>query len=156
MIVENPYLQFFLGLHEYRYECPFDPSMMTRFRQQITPEMLAWVNDQIIDQGQMKEKEDDDQNDSDKDEPSSPDAGGGEALPTQAEEKKEEAANEGTLILDATCVPQNIRFPTDSSLLNEVREKTEEIIDILHKHGMTAAHIHKRCKEAIQQLLQGA
>jgi hypothetical protein len=41
VIAENPYLQYFLGLHEYRYECPFDPSMMTRFRQRITPEMLA-------------------------------------------------------------------------------------------------------------------
>ena len=38
-IVMNPYLQYFLGLHEYRYECPFDPSMMTRFRQRITPEI---------------------------------------------------------------------------------------------------------------------
>lgn len=41
-IAMNPYLQYFLGLHEYRYECPFDPSMMTRFRQRITPKMLAW------------------------------------------------------------------------------------------------------------------
>ena len=37
----NPYLQYFLGLREYRYECPFDPSMMTRFRQLITTEMLG-------------------------------------------------------------------------------------------------------------------
>ncbi len=43
----NPYQQYFLGLHEYRYECPFDPSLMTGFRQRITPEMLAWVNDQV-------------------------------------------------------------------------------------------------------------
>ena len=48
-IAMNPYLQYFLGLHEYRYECPFDPSMMTRFRQRITPEMLSWVNDRIRD-----------------------------------------------------------------------------------------------------------
>ena len=46
-IAMNPYLQYFLGLREYRYECPFDPSMMTRFRKRITPEMLAWVNDQV-------------------------------------------------------------------------------------------------------------
>ena len=58
VIAENPYLQYFLGLHEYRYECPFDPSMMTRFRQRITPEMLAWVNDQIIGRKQAEEKED--------------------------------------------------------------------------------------------------
>ena len=34
-IAMNPYLQYFLGSHEYRYECPFDPSMMTRFRQRV-------------------------------------------------------------------------------------------------------------------------
>ena len=36
--------------------------------------------------------------------------------------------NEGTLILDATCAPQNIRFPTDASLLNEAREKAEDTV----------------------------
>ena len=129
-IAENPYLQYFLGLHEYRYECPFDPSMMTRFRQRITPEMLAWVNDQIIGRQKAEEKDDDgDPDDSNKDDSNPPDAGGDETLPVQADEKMEETVNEGTLILDATCVPQNIRFPTDSSLLNEAREKTEEIID---------------------------
>ena len=137
VIAENPYLQYFLGLHEYRYECPFDPSMMTRFRQRITPEMLAWVNDQIIGRQQAEGKDDDDPNDSNKDDSSPPDAGGDGVLAAQADEKKEETTNEGTLILDATCVPQNIRFPTDSSLLNEAREKTEEIIDILHEQGMT-------------------
>ncbi|MBR0393184.1 MAG: transposase, partial [Oscillospiraceae bacterium] len=136
VIAENPYLQYFLGLHEYRYACPFDPSMMTRFRQRITPEMIAWVNDQIIGRKQAEEKGDDNQNDSDKDDTSPPEAGGDKALAAQGDEK-EETENEGTLILDATCVPQNIRFPTDSSLLNEAREKTEEIIDILHEHGMT-------------------
>ena len=30
-IAMNPYLQYFLGLREYRYECPFDPSR-TRLR----------------------------------------------------------------------------------------------------------------------------
>ena len=48
-------------------------------------------------------------------------------------EEQEKSPNEGTLILDATCVPQNIRFPTDTSLLNEAREKAEEIIDVLHE-----------------------
>ena len=42
---------------------------------------------------------------------------------------EEESPNEGTLILDATYAPQNIHFPTDTRLLNEAREKTEEIID---------------------------
>lgn len=49
----------------------------------------------------------------------------------------EEEKNEGTMILDATCAPQDIRFPTDASLLNEAREKAEEIIDDLHEMGLS-------------------
>ena len=34
--------------------------------------------------------------------------------------------------MDASCTPADIRYPTDLSLVNEVREKSEEIIDVLH------------------------
>lgn len=37
--------------------------------------------------------------------------------------------NMGTLILDATCSPSNIRYPHDFSLLNEAREHLEGMID---------------------------
>ena len=57
-IAMNQYLQYFIGLREYRYECPFDPSMMPRFRQRITPEMLSWVNDQIIGRKAEQDKDD--------------------------------------------------------------------------------------------------
>ena len=60
----------------------------------------------------------------------------GQADENQGGESKEEK-NEGTMILDATCAPQNIRFPTDASLLNEAREKAEEIIDTLHEMGLS-------------------
>lgn len=36
--------------------------------------------------------------------------------------------------MDATCAPADIRYPTDLSLLNEAREKTEKTIDILHEN----------------------
>ena len=134
-IAMNPYLQYFLGLREYRYECPFDPSMMTRFRQRITPEMLAWVNDQII----GRKTEDDEKYDDDNDTSSNEDNDTDNNI--ENDESKENAAAEekceGTLILDATCAPQNIRFPTDASLLNEAREKAEEIIDNLHEMGLS-------------------
>jgi hypothetical protein len=41
--------------------------------------------------------------------------------------------NNGKLIVDATCTPADITFPTDLKLLNTAREKSEEIIDILHR-----------------------
>ena len=44
-----------------------------------------------------------------------------------------EKKNNGTLMLDATCAPSNIRYPQDISLLNEAREKLETIIDRFFK-----------------------
>lgn len=129
-IAMNPYLQYFIGLHEYRYECPFDASMMSRFRMRITPEMLAWVNDQIIGRKNEQEKDGNDHDNGDDD--SSDDQG--ESNQSDDENAEE---NSGTIILDATCAPQNIRFPTDASLLNEAREKSEEIIDSLHEMGLS-------------------
>ena len=125
-IAMNPYLQYFLGLQEYRYECPFDSSMMTRFRQRITPEMLAWVNDQIVGRKAERDKQDKDDG-----------SGNGSQGDENEGSENAEEENEGTMILDATCAPQNIRFPTDASLLNEAREKAEEIIDDLHGMGLS-------------------
>lgn len=49
------------------------------------------------------------------------------------EEKIDENKNQGKLKLDATCVPADIKYPTDLGLLNQAREQTEEIIDILYE-----------------------
>ena len=43
-----------------------------------------------------------------------------------------EPNNKGKLILDATCAPADIKYPTDLGLLNQAREHTEKIIDALH------------------------
>ncbi|AHC14860.1 hypothetical protein [Salinispira pacifica] len=52
---------------------------------------------------------------------------------TEAEKEEDpEEENSGKLLIDATCVPGDIRYPTDLSLLNESREKLETIIDVLH------------------------
>ena len=40
--------------------------------------------------------------------------------------------NSGTMIVDATCAPSNIRYPQDVSLLNEARENAETLLDVLH------------------------
>ena len=123
MIAENPYLQYFIGLESFSNKAPMEASVLTLFRKRITPEMLAEINDYIIGR---KKKEDDDETD-----PPGDSVSGGESAGT------EENANKGTLILDATCVPSDIRFPTDISLLNDGRECLEKIIDELHKAGLT-------------------
>jgi len=54
-IRENPYLQYFLGLAEYRNEAPFHHSMMTHFRKRFSQEMLAEINEMIIENAMNQE-----------------------------------------------------------------------------------------------------
>jgi transposase, IS5 family len=46
---------------------------------------------------------------------------------------KNKSPNQGKLIVDATCAPADISYPTDLGLLNGARVHTEKIIDILYK-----------------------
>lgn len=48
-------------------------------------------------------------------------------------EETPEHANQGKLILDATCAPGDIRYPQDLGLLNQARVQTEKIIDTLYE-----------------------
>ena len=109
-IRENPYLQYFLGFAEYSNETPFHHSMMTHFRKRFNKETLAQINDMIVEDAMNQESEVADKSSDDNDKPS----------------------NNGKLIVDATCTPADITYPTDLNLLNDAREKTEEIIDAMH------------------------
>ena len=115
-IQENPYLQYFCGYPGYDDEkLPFDPSLMVYFRKRLTPEILGEINEMIVrdaKERQVKETEAKEDNDSD----NGPGTGG----------------NSGTMIVDATCAPSNIRYPQDVSLLNEARENAEQLLDVLH------------------------
>ncbi len=106
---ENPYFQYFIGLPGFQLETPFAPSLLVEFRKRLTEDILMDINELIL-------KGDDDDN-----QPTS--SGGADASSDTQED------NKGTLILDATCAPQNIEFPQDINLLNETREKLEGIID---------------------------
>lgn len=106
---ENPYFQYFIGLPGFQLEAPFAPSLLVEFRKRLTEDILMDINELIL-----KGDDDDDQ----------PTSGVGNCEGSDTQEE-----NKGTLILDATCAPQNIKFPQDSNLLNETREKLERIID---------------------------
>jgi len=107
-IGENPYLQYFLGYTELLQTPPFDESMMVYFRSRFSEEQLSRINEEIIAKEVVKKKEE--KKDEDDDPPS----------------------HSGKLLVDATCTPADITYPTDLGLLNDAREKTEKIIDLLH------------------------
>ena len=50
----------------------------------------------------------------------------------RSEPSAQKQTNQGSLLIDATCAPVDIRHPTDLSLLNEAREVTEILIDAMH------------------------
>ena len=64
-----------------------------------------------------------DHKDDDKDDPAPP-----SAEKNSDDDTAKEDTNKGTLTIDATCSPANIRYPQDVSLLNKAREKLENII----------------------------
>ena len=88
---------------------------MVYFRKRLTPEVLGEINEMIVRDAkarQSKEIKSEDHDDSDHD--------------------SGQDGNSGTMIVDATCAPSNIRYPQDVSLLNEARESAEKLLDILH------------------------
>jgi len=47
-IMENPYLQYFLGYEDYVIKQPFDASMMVHFRIKISEATVSKINDEIF------------------------------------------------------------------------------------------------------------
>ena len=130
----NPYLQFFIGLLGFQHEAPFDQSTMTVFRKRIPVDLLTDLNDFIAGRRNpyAPGSKNDTDDDSDGTSTGTPDGGTGTKEPSDTEAP----TNWGTLILDVTCVPQDIRYPTDLSLLNEARESLEGMIDRAFPKGL--------------------
>lgn len=114
-IQKNPYLQYFLGMPAFEEKPPFHHSLMTHFRKRLGPEIINKVNEWIVLEEQEQSQDEEDGNSI-------------ASIPPQ-----EERENAGKLLLDATCAPADIAYPTDLGLLNEAREKLEHIIDVLHE-----------------------
>jgi len=89
-------------------EAPFDPSLMVWFRKRLSAKVLSAINDEMSKKAAQPKAEESDAN-TDDDEP-----------------------HGGTMILDATCAPADIAYPTDVNLLAEAIEKTDAMIDELH------------------------
>ena len=71
-------------------------------------------------------------NGNDNDSDSSNDSDNNDDDPDNGSETANISENSGTMIIDATCAPSNIRYPQDVSLLDDAREEVEKLIDELH------------------------
>ena len=145
-IQENIYAQYFVGLPRFQPEPVFSSTLFVEIRKRLGKEGSQELNDEILLQARRlraikhrakPRKKGPKQEDTG--EPGQEDKIGAEA---SVEESKTEAAlgqpekearNKGTLKMDATVAPQHIGYPTDTRLLNEAREYSEELIDKLYQ-----------------------
>jgi len=124
-ISENIYMQYFLGYPSFSTETPFDASLFVEFRKRLGMNNLNAINEKIV---AIKTKLESSQKidnpvvvSQDNDEQSG-----------NQQDTTNEAEHKGRVIYDATACPQDIAYPTDLNLLNDAREKLEELIDHIY------------------------
>ena len=88
-ISENNDMQSFVGYTEFRSERPFAPSLMVEFRRRIDMAEIQKIIDEMDEENRKNDP------------------------------PPEDGGNRGTLMIDATCAPADIRYPTDLGLLGE-------------------------------------
>ena len=142
-ISENVYMQYFLGLTEFNPKPLFESSMLSQFANRFTVEDMKKINEEIY---RRSRAEDDNPPD---DRP--PDSDNAECEPHKDTATDKRGKNKGTMILDATVAPADIRYPTDLSILNECRESTEKIIDevwhLTERKGHKTAYSRKKARK---------
>ena len=145
MIQENIYLQYFCGLKSFTIKQVFDSSLFVDIRKRLGLDEFDAFNSLIIEkseqikphQARIKRKvKDNDKNNPDEGTP--PSSG---------------SDNRGTLKVDATVADQEIKFPTDVSLLNVSREKLEMIIDLLFLNDVDGSKPRTYRKKARKDFL---
>lgn len=131
-IQENPYMQYFVGLEEFTTEQIFTPSLFVEIRKrvgakhfdQLTVDMIKTLAEIKGKKSKSRSKKSDDD---------------------------QKPRNKGKIKIDATVADQYIPFPTDPSLLNESREKTEMMIDqlfsLIGKQGVKPRTYRKKIRK---------
>ena len=126
-IRENPYLQYFIGKAAFTDDPPFDHSTLATFRRRLGDDCINTVNTALV--SQQLESASDDASDDDLDGGAS--RGDGDVVGLDG--KSDTRPPSGHLLIDATCAPADITYPTDLKLLDHARRLCEEAIDVLHE-----------------------
>ena len=122
MIQENPYMPYFLGFEAFTYEQVMTPSLLVSIRKRIDLDVFESLTDDLIRKG-LKLKAGTKQDEADKDAKDEKD--------DNDNDPGSHPGNRGKLQMDATVCDADIKYPTDLDLLNESRQKAEELIDEL-------------------------
>jgi hypothetical protein len=141
-------MQYFVGYSSFCDVAAFDPSLFVELRKRLGIDQINSINEDIVRFFLKKSTEissavgvkngsvpvDKMQNAEEKEHPSSKEDNSDIANASEDCNSNEPIAvsNQGKMIIDATVCPQDIAYPTDLNLLNDAREKAEELIDLLY------------------------
>lgn len=152
-IQENIYMQYFIGYSSFSNEAPFDASLFVDIRKRLGVTQINEINKRILQLNEVLQTTEDIASKPIDDTTESPNDA--DDLPL-TEEQLEAIPRQGELIVDATACPQDISYPTDLNLLNDAREKSEQLIDILCKGRKDIVKPRTYRKIARRQYLQVA
>lgn len=137
-IRENIYMQYFVGLPSFQTAQVFDHSLLPTLRKRLGKKGAKKLMDifaaHSIEEQLVKHRKS-------RSVKSTPDSNDQHDSRTeiesrsQPEDQTQESENRGTVKIDATVIPQNITYPTDTKLLNHSRQLSEQIIDELYLHS---------------------
>lgn len=155
-IQENMYMQYFIGYSGFCDEEPFDPSLFVGIRKRLGVEQINAINESILGLSNATQNHDS---------PKEDDAVGKDSSSQEDSLSKGKSDNDekpapthkGDLLMDATACPQDIAYPTDLNLLNDAREKSQELIDILHDftlHGKKPRTYRQKARKQYLQVAQ--
>lgn len=133
-ITENVYMQYFLGYSSFSDEPPFDASLFVEFRKRLGLEQINALNERIA---KIKAKLEESK------------------IQKNRKDSDNQSGND-SLIIDATCSPQDIAYPTDLDLLNDAREKSQELIDLLFQESTLTKKPRNYREKARKEFLQVA
>lgn len=165
-IAENPYMQYFLGLHAFQAEPLFDSSMMVHFRKRFPVEEVSKINEYVCtgkwpenqrnvdrndsanigqsDSAAEESTEEKHENHEEEHQNHPPKSGSGKKNKNTSKKKlkkeKKQKKNRGKLLMDATVAPADIKYPTDIDLLNKSRGHLEKAVELLWKEVPHTGH----------------
>ncbi len=111
-IQENIFIQYFLGLDMYHPQPLFHPAVFVDLRKRMGVDNYDRVTQKIIQFAR------------------------GQELKEKGKGQKRVKKNWGVLQLDATVADQYIKYPNDLELLNDSREWSEQLIDIIYEASL--------------------
>lgn len=134
-IAENLYAQYFLGSPSFQTEPVFSATLFVEIRRRLGKQGAQELNDRLLHQAAklraIKHRAKPARGSTQEEQPPSlpPTTKPSDPAP---EEPAPPQSPRGTLKLDATVAPQHVGYPTDTRLLHEARQYSEELIDALY------------------------